>query len=107
MPSWVQGQQYTQQMYGGYGAYAGGYPNTTAGGSPMNYGAYYPPGSTYGGPSAYNRAHPAASSYTPTIGANYNQQPSSGASNGKPGASNVGNDSAFLTGMQNVSLANN
>lgn len=105
MPPWAQGQQYPQQMYNSYGAYAGSYPNATASGSPMNYDAYYPPGSTYGTPATYNRAYPAANSYTPTGGANHGQQATSGASNGKSGASNNGHDS-FLAGMQNMSLAN-
>ena len=86
----------------------------TASGSPMNYGAYYPPGSSYGAPSAYNRGYPAANSYTPTGGANYGQQASSGAKNGKSGggfaaqsgASNNGRDSTLLTGMQNMSFVN-
>lgn len=102
MPPWAQGQQYAQQMYGGYGAFAGGYPNVTASGSPMNYGAYYPPGSNYG---AYNRGYPAATSYTPTGGASYGQQATPGASNGKSGTSNSGNDAKILTGMHNMSLA--
>jgi hypothetical protein len=106
MPPWAQGHQYPQQIYGGYGAYASGYPNASASGSPMNYGAYYPPGSTYGAPPAYNRNYPAANSYTPTGGANYGQQATPGATNGKSGAANNGNDSAFLTGMQNMSLVN-
>lgn len=93
-------------MYNGYGAYAGSYPNASASGSPMNYGAYYPPGSTYGAQSAYNRGYPAGNSYTPTGGSNYGQQATSGASNGKLGTPNNGNDATFLAGMQNVSLAN-
>ncbi|KAF1930113.1 uncharacterized protein M421DRAFT_3868 [Didymella exigua CBS 183.55] len=105
MPPWAQGQQYQQQMYGGYGAFAGAYPNVTASGSPMNYGAYYPPGSNYGAASAYNRAYPAANSYTPTGSASYGQQTTSGASNGKAAASNNSNNQSFLAGMQNMSLA--
>jgi hypothetical protein len=113
MPPWAQGQQYSQQMYSGYSAYAGGYPNVTAGGSPMNYGAYYPPTSTYGAPSAYNRGYPTTNPYTPTSGANYGQQTTSGASNGKSGggfagqsgtSANNSNDPAFLTSVQNMSL---
>ncbi|KAJ4312908.1 hypothetical protein N0V94_007209 [Neodidymelliopsis sp. IMI 364377] len=114
MPPWAQGQQYQQQIYGAYGAYAAGYPNASASGSPMNFGAYYPPASTYGVQTAYNRGYPGSNSYTSTGGANFGQQATSGASNGKPGsgfgtqsgtsASN-GNDQAFLTGMQNMSLS--
>lgn len=111
IPLWAQGQQYPQQMYGGYGAYPGGYPNVTASSSPMNYGAYYPPASTYGA-SAYNRGYPGANSYTPTGGAHYGQQATSGAGNGKSSGgfaaqfsvSNHGND--VVTAMQNMSLAN-
>ena len=105
MPPWAQGQQYQQQMYGGYGAFASGYPNVTASSSPMNYGAYYPPGSNYGAGQAYNRGYPAGNSYTPSSATNYSQQTTSGASNSKAGASNNGNDQSFLTGMQNMSLA--
>lgn len=72
----------------------------------MNYGAYYPPGSPYVAPSAYNRGYPAVNSYTPTGGANYSHRATPGANNGKSGISKNGNDSAFLTGMQNMSLAN-
>lgn len=92
-------------MYGGYNAYAGGYPNVTASGSPMNYGAYYPPGSGFGAQSAYNRGYPGANSYTPTGGSSYGQQATPGASNIKPVATNNSSESTLLTGMQNMSLA--
>lgn len=109
MPPWAQGQQYSQQLYGGYNAFAGGFPNVTASGSPMNYGAYYPPGSGYG--AQYNRGYPGASSYTPTGGSTYGQQASPGASNIKSGGSSAqpsaaqNNSESTLTGMQNLSLA--
>lgn len=115
MPPWPQGQQYTQQMYGGYGAFSGGFPNASAGASPMNYGAYYPPGSGYGAPSVFNRGYPAANSYTPTGSSSHSQQATPGATNGKSGiggghagqnnAVKNGNDSALLTSMQSMSLS--
>lgn len=51
MPQWGHGQQVpADMMYGRYG-----YPNVTASGSPMNYGAYYPP-ATYAASPAFNTA---------------------------------------------------
>lgn len=105
-----QGQQFTPQMYGNYGAFAGGYPNTSTSASPMNYGAYYPPGSGYGPSSAYNRGYQVPYSHTP--GGNTSQQAAPGASNGKPGgggpagqknATKNGNNAVATTGKQDLS----
>jgi hypothetical protein len=87
MTPWAgQGQRVNQQMYGNYPMQAGGYPNATASGSPMNYGGYYPP-TTYGASAGYGAATggpayrggytstAAASSSAPTTtaGPSYNQ----------------------------------
>lgn len=58
MAQWGHGQQLSHDMYGRYGSYpvaGGGYPNASASGSPMNYGAYYPP-TTYSSSPAFNNA---------------------------------------------------
>ncbi|KAH7083393.1 hypothetical protein BKA63DRAFT_403127 [Paraphoma chrysanthemicola] len=56
MAPWAQNQQMNQQLYSNnFSMQGGGYPNATASGSPMNYGAYYPP-STYGASPAYGAA---------------------------------------------------
>ncbi|KAF2036745.1 hypothetical protein EK21DRAFT_51867 [Setomelanomma holmii] len=53
MAPWAQNQQVNAQMYGSnFSMQGAGYPNATASGSPMNYGAYYPP-TTYGASPAY------------------------------------------------------
>ena len=106
-----QGQQFTPQMYGNYGAFAGGYPNTSTSASPMNYGAYYPPGSGYGPSSAYNRGYQVPYSHTP--GGKPSQQATPGASNGKPGggggptgqksSTKNGNNTVATTGIQDLS----
>jgi hypothetical protein len=98
-------------MYGNYGTFAGGYPNTSTSASPMNYGAYYPPGSGYGPSSAYNRGYQAPYSHMP--GGNSSQQATPGASNGKPGsgggpagqksATKNGNNAVATTGKQDLS----
>lgn len=95
MPPWPHGQQLASQMYDRYGGYAmsaSGYPNATASGSPMNYGAYYPP-TTYAPSPAYNvpstgpsyrGGYPAAASYgnsqsnTSTAGPSYGQYATAG-----------------------------
>ncbi|KAH8730847.1 hypothetical protein GQ44DRAFT_606062 [Phaeosphaeriaceae sp. PMI808] len=85
MPPWTHGQQLPQQMYGAFPMQTSGYPNATASGSPMNYGAYYPPNTyapspTYGAPtsgSAYRGSYQSttggAQSYTTTAGPSYSQ----------------------------------
>jgi hypothetical protein len=110
-----QSQQFTPQMYGNYGAFAGGYPNTSTSASPMNYGAYYPPGSGYGPSSAYNRGYQVPYSHTP--GGKPNQQATPGTSNGKPGSgggptgqkntSKNGNNAVATTGQKNTSKNGN
>ncbi|KAF1845428.1 uncharacterized protein K460DRAFT_281921 [Cucurbitaria berberidis CBS 394.84] len=102
MPPWAHGQQLAPQMYDRYSPYAmqaaGGYPNATASGSPMNYGAYYPP-TTYAPSPAYNiassgpsyrggyqatTAYAASQSYTSTAGPSYGHYTTSGAGAGYP-----------------------
>jgi hypothetical protein len=87
MTPWVgQGQRMNQQVYGNYPMQAGGYPNATGSGSPMNYGGYYPP-TTYGASAGYGAASGGAayrggytstgaagpSATTTTAGPSYNQ----------------------------------
>lgn len=96
MPPWAPGQQLTQPVYDRYNPYvmqAGGYPNASASGSPMNYGAYYPPTSfapspAYNMPSsspAYRGGFPTTTGYgvsqahTSTTGPPHGQHSTSGA----------------------------
>ncbi|KAJ4371541.1 hypothetical protein N0V83_004760 [Neocucurbitaria cava] len=117
MPPWAHGQQLAPQMYDRYGAYAmqtGNYPNVTASGSPMNYGAYYPP-TTYAPSPAYNiassgpayrggypatSAYNASQSYTSTAGPSYGQYTTSGAAYTSSGAGhpNVYGSTAYTSG---------
>jgi hypothetical protein len=89
------GQQLNQHMYDRYNQYVmqpGGYPNATASGSPMNYGAYYPP-TSYAASPAYNVAssgpayrggyqattsYAASQAYTSTAGPSYSQYATAG-----------------------------
>jgi hypothetical protein len=118
MPPWPHGQQLPQQMYGAFPMPAGGFPNASASGSPMNYGAYYPPttyaaspaygatssGSAYRGGYPSTTAHAGAQSYTATAtaGPSYGQYaptfPTSGASY------NTAYDPALMAAMQNMSF---
>jgi hypothetical protein len=84
MQPWAHGQQMPQQMYRGY------YPNVTASGSPMNYGAggYYPPStysSSYGGgygPATTTAGYAASRNYTSNAGQSFGlHHPSSYAGN--------------------------
>ncbi|KAL6708975.1 hypothetical protein ACN47E_002102 [Coniothyrium glycines] len=99
MPPWAHGQQLAQPMYDRYNPYAiqaGSYPNASASGSPMNYGAYYPPtsfatSSAYNIPSSssgYRGGYPATTgyaaspTYTSSAGSSYGQYATSGAAQG-------------------------
>lgn len=78
MPQWGHAQM-TADMYGRFG-----FPNVTAGGSPMNYGAWYPP-TTYSASPAFNNASSGVSyrgGYPATTGAGsaYGQYTTSGLS---------------------------
>lgn len=76
MQPWSHGQQMQQQMYRNY------YPNVTASGSPMNYGAgaYYPPStytSSYGGgygPATTTAGYAASRNYTSSTGHAFGHQ---------------------------------
>lgn len=108
MSSWAQNQQYPHQMYGGYGAFTGGYPSVTASGSPMNYGAYYSPGSGYG-PAQPPPPYPGTNSFTPTRNFSYGQQATPGANNGNEKAGgnkkSGGNDQSSGNGLQDYGSA--
>jgi len=138
MAPWAQNQQLTQPMYDRFNAYpmhAGAFPNVSASGSPMNYGAWYPPttytaassayGATGSGPS-YRGAFAGAPSQgnnqsynTATSDSAQNQFPGSGgasantansyagANTGAQGASfNPTYDPALVAAMQNMSFGN-
>jgi hypothetical protein len=124
MSSWTHGQQQLpQHAYDRYGAYPGGYPNATAAGSPMNYGAFYPPTSTYGASSAYNRGYAGNNAYNATANANanvagnaaYGQNTTHGAgSNAQAGNGSMAApevpltgpvDHALITAMHNLAYA--
>jgi hypothetical protein len=134
MSPWAaQGSRYNQQTYNAFPMQSAGYPNATASGSPMNYGAYYPPPTpAYGAATAstgYRGGQPGGQPYTPTAGQAYGQYNSnqyykgsnaSGAQNSTgtgttgaygngstatAGASyNSGYDPALVSGMQNMSF---
>jgi hypothetical protein len=102
MPPWPgHNQRFNQQMYGSFPIQAGNYPNATASGSPMNYGAYYPPttyaaspaygastsGPTYRGGYPSTTAHAGAQSYTPTP---YYKTNNSSGTMGAPSAGTAG-----------------
>jgi hypothetical protein len=113
MSPWTsQNQRFNQQMYGAFPMQSGSYPNATASGSPMNYGAYYPP-TTYAGSPAYGSSpsgpayrggypsstgHTGAQSYTATAGPAYGQYtptayyktPTSAVATGNPNAGAAG-----------------
>jgi hypothetical protein len=135
MSPWAaQGSRYNQQAaYNSFPMQGAGYPNATASGSPMNYGAYYPPATpAYGTATTgtgYRGGQTGAQSYTPTVGPAYGQYNSaqyykgsnaSGATNG-PGANatggygnghtptsaasyNPGYDPSLVSSMQNMSF---
>jgi hypothetical protein len=134
MTPWAgQGSRYNQQAYNAFPMQGAGYPNATASGSPMNYGAYYPPATPAYGAAAtgagYRGGQTGAQSYTPAAGQAYGQYNSnqyykgsnaSGAQNGSStgttgaygnggtataGASyNSGYDPSLVSGMQNMSF---
>jgi hypothetical protein len=109
MSPWAaNGQRFNQQMYNSFPMQGGSYPNATASGSPMNYGAYYPPatpaygtatsGPPYRGGYPSTAAQTGAQSYTAAASTGYGQYSStpyykgpnaSGATNG-PGAGTTG-----------------
>ncbi|KAF2193823.1 hypothetical protein K469DRAFT_691331 [Zopfia rhizophila CBS 207.26] len=98
MPGWGQGQQGGHEIYGRYGTYPVGYPNVTASGTPMNYGAYYPPATYSSSPAfnasvsgpAYRGGYPATSSVAMSYGASHSGVSTAGPSYG-------GNQSATYT----------
>ena len=121
MASWTHAQQQLpQHTYDRYGGYPGGYPNVTAAGSPMNYGAFYPPTSTYGASSAYNRGYAGNNAYTPAANANanmagnaaYGPNTTHGAGNNAPAGNSSGAtpevlmpgpvDHSLITAMHNM-----
>lgn len=123
MQPWAHGQQVPQNMYDRYGAYTmpqGGYPNATASGSPMNYGAYYPP-ATYAPSHGYNTAStgPAyrggyqgatsygnAHAYTSTASPSYGQYNTNTAASAYPAATG-GYSNAYSAGSYNPGVMAN
>ncbi|KAF2001841.1 hypothetical protein P154DRAFT_153803 [Amniculicola lignicola CBS 123094] len=102
-----------QEMYGRYPQYnpMGGYPQGTASGSPMNYGAYYPP-TTYSSSPAFQGA--AATPAWRALASSAGYQPryssagtsSGGYGNGYTAASTSAYDPSLLAAMHNLSFLN-